>query len=134
MGIEDEQLLAIQNSLQQRMKARDGARERAISNKLRELEKKHDFANTQYLKHFAQVSELLEPTARDATARVKPANKILMLPSLFDVEKPEKAKTHYEWFNQYINFQAKEGNIKDPIKENVELFEHILDKKVLIWF
>ena len=134
MGIEDEQLLAIQNNLQQRMKARDEARERAISNKLRELQKKHDFANTQYLKHFAQVSELLEPTARDATARVKPANKILMLPSLFDGEKPEKAKTQYEWFNQYINFQAKEGNIKDPIKEDVELFEHILDKKVLIWF
>ena len=80
MGKEDEQLLAIQNDLQQRMKARDEARERAISNKLHELEKKHDFANTQYLKHFAQVSELLIPTARDATARVKPADKMLMLP------------------------------------------------------
>ena len=54
--------------------------------KLRELEKRHDFANTQYLKHFAQVSELLEPTARDAKARVKPANKMLMLLSLFDGE------------------------------------------------
>ena len=116
LGIEDEQLLAIQNDLQQRMKARDEARERAISNKLHELEKKHDFANTQYLKHFAQVSELLAPTARDATARVKPANKLLMLPLLFDGEKPEKVKTHYEWFNQYIKFQTKEGNIKDPIK------------------
>ena len=116
LGIEDEQLLAIQNDLQQRMKARDEARERAISNKLHELEKKHDFANTQYLKHFAQVSELLESTARDATARVKPDNKLLMLPLLFDGEKPEKVKTHYEWFNQYIKFQTKEGNIKDPIK------------------
>ena len=52
MSIEDEQLLAIQNDLQQRMKARDEARERAISNKLCKLEKKHDFTNTQYLKHF----------------------------------------------------------------------------------
>ena len=134
LGIEDDQLLAMQNNLHQRMKARDEARERAISNKLRELEKKHDFANTQYLKHFAQVSELLEPTAKDATARVKPADKMLMLPSLFDGEKPEKAKTHYERFNQYIKFQTKEGNIKDPIKEAIELFEHTLDKKVLIWF
>ena len=117
MGIEDEQLLAIQNNLQWRMKARDEARERAISNKLCELEKKHDCTNTQYLKHFAQVSELLEPTARDATARVKLADKMLMLPSLFDGKKPEKAKTHYEWFNQYIKFQTKEGNIKDLIKE-----------------
>ena len=119
LGIEDEQLLAIQNDLQWRMKARDEARERAISNKLCELEKKYDFTNTQYLKHFTQVSELLEPTARDATARVKPADKMLMSPPLFDGEKPEKVKTHYKWFNQYIKFQTKEGNIKDPIKEAI---------------
>ena len=116
MGIEDKQLLAIQNDLQRRVKARDEARERAISNKLCELEKKHDFTNTQYMKHFTQVLELLEPTARDATARAKPADKMLMLPSLFDGKKPEKVKTHYEWFNQYIKFQTKEGNIKDPVK------------------
>ena len=134
LGIEDEQLLAIQSDLHQRMKARDEARERAISNKLHELEKKHDFTNPQNLKHFAQVSKLLEPTAKDTTARVKPADKMLMLPPLFDGEKPEKAKTHYEKFNQYIKFQTKEGNIKDPIKEAIELFEHTLDKKVLTWF
>ena len=66
MGIEDDQLLAIQNDLCERLKARDEARERAISNKLCELEQKHKFANAEYLKHFAQVSELLEPTAKDA--------------------------------------------------------------------
>ena len=114
------------------MKARDEARERAISNKLHELEKKHNFTNTQYLNHFVQVSEVLEPTAKDATARKKPADK--MLPSLFECEKPEKAKTHYERLNQYIKFQTKEGNIKDHIKEAIELFKHTLDKKVLIWF
>ena len=132
LGIEDDQLLAIQNDLHERMKARDEARERAISKKLCELEQKHEFTNTQYLKHFAQVSELLEPSAKDAPARIKPADKILMLPPLFDGEKPEKAKTHYERFNQYIKFQTKEGNIKDPIKEAIELFEHTLDKKALI--
>ena len=98
--------MAVHNDLHQRMKARDEARERAISNKLHELEKKHDFANTHYLKHFARVSELLEPTAEDATARAKPADKMLMLPLLFDGEKPEKAKTHYEWLNQYIKFRT----------------------------
>ena len=134
LGIEDEQLLAIQNDLPERMNARDEARERAISKKLCELEQKHEFTNTQYLKHFAQVSDSLEPTAKDAPARVKPADKMLMLPPLFDGEKPEKAKTHYERFNQYIKFQTKEGNIKDPMKEAIELFEHTLDKKALIWF
>ena len=116
MGIEDDQLLAIQNDLHERLKARNEARERAISNKLHELEKKHEFTNAEYLKHFAQVSELLEPTAKDAQVKVKPADKMLMLPPLFDGEKPEKAKTHYERFNQYIKFQTKEGNIKDTTK------------------
>ena len=134
LGTEDEQLLAIQNDLHERMKARDEARERAISKKLCELEQKCELANTQYLKHFAQVSELLEPTAKDAPARVKPADKMLMLPPLFSGEKPEKAKTYYERFNQYIKFQTKEGNIKYPIKEAIELFEHMLDKKALTWF
>ena len=59
---------------------------------------------------------------------------MLMLPPLFDGEKPEKAKTHYERFNEYIKFQTKEGNIKDTTKEAIELFEHTLDKKALIWF
>ena len=53
-----------------------------------------------------------------------------MLPPLFDGEKPEKVKTHYERFNKYIKFQTKEGNIKEAI----ELFEYTLDKKALIWF
>ena len=132
LGIEDDQLLAIQNDLCERLKARDEARERAISKKLHELEQKHKFTNAQYLKHFAQVLELIEPTAKDAPARVKPVDKMLMLPSLFDGEKPEKVKTVCERFNQYIKFQTKEGNIKDTTKE--ALFEHTLDKKALIWF
>ena len=70
--------------------------EKAISNKLCELEQKQEFANAEYLKHFVQVSELLESTAKDAQAKVKLADKMLMLPPLFDGEKPEKAKTHYK--------------------------------------
>ena len=66
MGVDDDQLLAIQNDLRERLKARDEARERAVARKLHELEQKHDFANAQFLKHFAQVSELLEPTVKDA--------------------------------------------------------------------
>ena len=43
-------------------------------------------------------------------------------------------KQHYERFNQYIKFQTKSGNIRDPIGEAIELFEHTLDKKALVWF
>ena len=57
-----------------------------------------------------------------------------MLSSLFNGKNPEKAKTNYERFNQYIKFQIKEDNIKDVTNEAIELFEHTLDKKALIWF
>ena len=111
MGVDDDQLLATQNDLRERLKARDKARERAVSGNLCELEQKHEFTNAQFFKHFTQVSELLEPTFTDGQAKVKPADKMLMIPALFDDEKPEKVKTHYERFNQYIKFQTKEGNI-----------------------
>ena len=71
---------------------------------------------------------------KDGQAKVKPADKMLMIPALFDGKKPEKAKIHYKRFNQYIKFQTKEGNIKDTTKEAIELFEHTLNKKALIWF
>ena len=131
MGVDDDQLLAIQNDLRERLKARDEATERAVARKLHEIEQKHEFANAQFLKH---LSELLEPTVKDAQAQVKLADKMLKLPALCDGYKPEKAKTHYERFNQYIKFQTKEGNIKDVTNEAIELFEHTLDKKALIWF
>ena len=69
-----------------------------------------------------------------ASAKVKSTDKMVMLPPLFDGNKPEVAKQHYERFNQYIKFQTKSGNIKDPIVEAIELFEHTLDKKALVWF
>ena len=116
------------------MKARDEARERAVSRKLCELEQKHEFANSQFLIHFAKVSELLEPMIKDGQAKVKPADKMLMIQALFDGEKPEKVKTHFERFNQYIKFQTKEGNIQDTTKEAIDLFEQSLHKKALIWF
>ena len=59
---------------------------------------------------------------------------MIMIPALFDGKTPEKAKMHYERFKQYITFQTKEGNICDTTKEAIELFEHTLDKKVLILF
>ena len=110
------------------MKARDEARERAISKKFCEFEQKHEFTNAQYLKHFAQVSELLELTAKDLPARVKPTDKMLMVKNL------RKQKLIMKGFNQYIKFQTKEGNIKNTTKEAIELFEHTLDKNALIWF
>ena len=69
-----------------------------------------------------------------AAARVKSADKMVMLPPLFDGTKPEVVKQHYERFNQCIKFQTKISNIRDQIGETIELFEHTLDKKALVWF
>ena len=65
---------------------------------------------------------------------MKSADKMVMMPTLFDGDHPDKAKQHYELFNQYIIFQVKNGNIVDTTKEVIELFEHTLDKKALVWF
>ena len=80
----------------------------------------------------AQITKMTKPDHSAATARVKLADKMVMLPLLFDVTKPEVAKQHYERFNQYIKFQTKSGNIRDPVSEAIELFEHTLDKKALV--
>ena len=53
MGVYDDQLLAIQNDLRERLKARDEARERAVTRKLHELKQKHEIAHAGNLKHFA---------------------------------------------------------------------------------
>ena len=82
----------------------------------------------------AQITEMTKPNHSAATARAKSADKIVMLPPLFDGTKPEVVKQHYERFNQYIKFQTKNGNIRVPVGEAIELFEHTLDKKALFWF
>ena len=82
----------------------------------------------------AQITEMTQPDHSAASARIKLADKMVMLPPLFDGTKPEVAKQHYERFNQYIKFQMKNGNIRDPVGEAIELFEHPLDKRALVWF
>ena len=76
------------------------------------------------------ISKLIEPMVKDGQAKVKQADKMLMLPALFDGEIPEKVKTHYERFNQYIKFQTKESNIKDPTKEAINYLNIPLIRKL----
>ena len=98
---------------------------------MKQYEDKYDFINKESI---AQITEMTKSDHPTVAARVKLADKIVMLPPLFDGSKPEVAKQHYERFNQYIKFQTKSGNIRDPIAEAMELFEHTLDKKALVWF
>ena len=105
-----------------------------LQKKIQEYEQKYDFINKALLESVAQITEMTKSHHPTAAARVKSADKMVMLPPLFDGTKPEVAKQHYERFNQYIKFQTKSGNIRDPIGEAIELFKHTLDKKALVWF
>ena len=131
-GVELEKILAIQRTFQQKLKERDAERERNITKKIQEYEQKYDFINKALLESVAQITEMTKPNHPTAASRVKSADRMVMLPPLFDGTKPEVAKQHYERFNQYIKFQTKSGNIGDPIGEAKELFEHTLDKKALV--
>ena len=133
-GVEEDKILAIHRTFQQKLKERGAERERYITKKIQEYEQKYNFINKALLESVAQITEMTKPDHSAAASRVKSADKMVVLPPLFDGTKPEVVKQHYERFNQYIKFQTKSGNIRDPIGEAIELFEHTLDKKALVWF
>ena len=129
-GIEEDQLLEIQQNIQDKLKQEE--RERNITKRMKQFKEKYDFINKALLESVAQITEMTKTDHPMAAARVKSADKMVMLPPLFDGSKPEVAKQHYKRLNQYIKFQTKSGNIRDPIAEAIELFEHTLDKKALV--
>ena len=48
MGVEEDQLLAIQKTIQQKLQERDVERERNITKRMKEYEQKYDFINKAY--------------------------------------------------------------------------------------
>ena len=80
------------------------------------------------------MAELTKSDGRQSVGKIKPTDKMVMMPSLLDGTKPATSKQHYERFNLYINFQTKSGHLTDPVKEGIDLFEHTLDKTALVWF
>ena len=128
-GIEEDQLLQIQQNIQDKFKQRDEEREKNITKRMKQYGEKYDFINKALLESIAHKTEMTQTDHPMASAKVKSADKMVMLVPLFDGNKPEVAKQHYERFNQYIKFQT-----KDPIIEAIEFFEHTSDKKVLVWF
>ena len=109
-------------------------RERNITKQVQEFEKTFDFINSHLLKGVATMAELTKSDSRQPMGKIKPTDKMVMMPNLFDSTKPATSKQHYERFNLYINFQTKSGHLTDPVKEGIDLFEHTLDKTALVWF
>ena len=91
-GVEEDQLLQIQRTIQQKLKERDAERERNITKRMKEYEQKYDFINKALLESVAQITEMTKSDHLATAARVKSADKMVMLPPLFDGTKPEVVK------------------------------------------
>ena len=77
------------------------------------------------------MAELTKTDNRQPMGKIKPTDKMVMLPNLLDGTKPATSKQHYKRFNLYINFQTKSSHLTDPVGEAIDLFEHTLDKTAL---
>ena len=112
--------------------ARETKKEKEILQRESEFEKTFDFMNSHLLKGVATMTELTKTDVRQSLGKIKPTDKMVMMPGLFDGTKPETSKQHYERFNMYIKFQTKSSHLTDPVGEAIDLFEHTLDKTALV--
>ena len=133
-GIDEDRLRELQNAIQEQLPQRDKERERNITKRVQEFEKTFDFVNSHLLKGVVTMAELTKTDNRQPMGKIKPTDKMVMMPSLFDGTKPATSKQHYKRFNLYINFQTKSGHLTDPVEEAIDLCEHMLDKTALVWF
>ena len=133
-GMDEDRLFELQNAVQEQLHKIDEERERNITKRVQEFEKTFDFVNSHLLKGVATMAKLTMMDNRQPISKIKPTDKMVMMPSLFDGTKPETSKQHYERFNLYINFQTKCGHLTDPVREAIDLFEHTLYKTALVWF
>ena len=133
-SIDEDRLRELQNAIQQQLHKRDEERERNITKRVQEFEKTFDFVNSHLLKGVATMAELTKTDNRQPMGKIKPIDKLVLMPSLFDGTKPATSKQHYKRFNLYINFQTKSGHLTDPVEEAIDLFEHTLDKTTLVLF
>ena len=118
-GMDEDRLRDLKNAVQEQLCQRDEERERNITKKVQEFEKTFDFVNSHLLKGVVTMAELTKTDNRQPVGKIKPTDKMVMMPSLFDGTKPAMSKQHYERFNLYINFQTKSGLLTDPVREAI---------------
>ena len=133
-GVDIDRLRELQNAIQKQLCQRDEERERNITKRVQEFNKTFDFVNSYLLKGVATMAELTKMDNRQPMGKIKPTDKMVMMPNLFDGTKPATSKQHYERFNLYTNFQTKSGHLMGPVREAIDLFKHTLDKTALVWF
>ena len=123
-GVDEDRLRELQNAIQEQLHQRDEERERNVTKRVQEFKKTFDFVNSHLLKGVVTMAELTKTDHRQPMGKIKPTDKMVMMPSLFDGTKPATSKQHYERFNLYINFQTKSGHLTDPKKLLISLSIH----------
>ena len=88
-GMDEDRLLELQNAVQEQLRKRDEERERNITKRVQEFEKTFDFVNSHLLKGVATMAKLTKTDNRQPIGKIKPTDKMVMMPSLFDGTKPE---------------------------------------------
>ena len=131
--MDEDRLFELQRNVQEQLRKRDEERKQNITKRVQEFEKTFDFVNSHLLKGIATMAELTKTDTRQSLGKIKPTDKMVIMPGLFDSTKTETSKQHYERFNMYIKFQTKSGHLTDPVGEAIDLFEHTLDKTALVW-
>ena len=91
-GIDEDRLFEIQNAIQEQLHKRDKERERNITKRVQEFAKTFDFVNSHLLKGVATMAELTKTDNRQPIGKIKPTDKMVMMPSIFDGTKPETSK------------------------------------------
>ena len=97
--MDEDRLFELQNNVQEQLCKRDEERERNITKRVQEFEKIFDFVNSHLLKGVATMAELTKMDNRQPIGKIKPKDKMVTMPGLFDGMKPELSKQHYERFN-----------------------------------
>ena len=87
--------MQIQQNIQDNLKQRNEEREKNITKRMKQYEEKYDFINKALLESVTHITEMIQTGHPMVSAKVKLAEKMVMLPPLFDGTKPEMAKQHY---------------------------------------
>ena len=88
-GMDEDRLRELQNAIQEQLHQRDEERERNITKRVQEFEKTFDFVNSHLLKGVVTMAELTKTDNRQPIGKIKPTDKMVMMPSLFDGTKPK---------------------------------------------
>ena len=95
-GMDEDRLRELQNVVQEQLHQGDEERERNITKRVQEFEK--TFVNSHLLKGVVTMAKLTKTDNRQPIGKIKPTDKMVMIPSLFDGTKPATSKQHYEFF------------------------------------